>query len=59
MNEHMRVDRHDMSGGTAAYEPPVLVVHGSVTELTQAQAAGNYTDRSYPSHTPVTSLTFS
>lgn len=60
MNGRMEMNRQQLSGGISShYEPPSLVVYGSVAELTKAQVAGAYTDRSYPAHTPVTNLTFS
>lgn len=56
----MEMNRHNLSGGIpSTYEPPVLVVHGSVVDLTQAMAAGGHTDRSFPAGTPLTQLTFS
>lgn len=59
----METNRQQTSGGVASghqpYEPPRLVVHGSVVELTQAHAAGGVTDRSFPAGTLVSQLTFS
>ncbi|HZE15863.1 MAG TPA: lasso RiPP family leader peptide-containing protein [Mycobacterium sp.] len=46
----------DNHGG---YEPPKVTMHGSLAEVTKANAAGNVTDRSFPSNTPVSDLTFS
>lgn len=41
------------------YEAPRLTVHGSVAEVTGAQAIGSVTDKAFPASTPLTSLTFS
>lgn len=43
----------------ASYQPPRLVVQGSVADLTLANAAGMVTDRAFPAGTPVDHLTFS
>lgn len=42
-----------------AYEPPEVVVHGTLVERTQAQAVGSVTDRAFPAGTPLQDLTFS
>lgn len=41
------------------YEAPALTIHGTLAELTAAQAFGSVTDRGFPAGTPVTDLTFS
>jgi hypothetical protein len=48
------------SGGVSIpYQPPRVVVHGSVADLTQASVAGTVTDKTFPAGTPVGQLTFS
>ncbi|GEM_PF-1446584 len=60
MNHHVETNRQAMSGGVSSnYEPPRLTVHGSVAEVTGANAVGNVTDRSFPAGTPIQNLTFS
>jgi len=47
------------SAPKSAYVRPRLVVYGKLEEITQASNDGNYTDESFPAHTPRGSLTFS
>lgn len=46
----------DLSPG---YEPPTLIVHGTVAEVTGANTVGMVTDRPFPAGTPIGNLTFS
>ena len=42
-----------------AYEPPKVVDYGSLTDITAASATGAFTDRAFPSHTPVPDVSIS
>ena len=46
-------------GARVDYEAPRIVDYGTLTELTAAQADGNFTDREFPVNTPKQDLTFS
>jgi hypothetical protein len=41
------------------YQPPTLTMHGTVAEVTGANAVGMVTDRSFPAGTPIGNLSFS
>ena len=41
------------------YESPRVLDYGTLTEVTAAQATGNFTDRDFPAGTPKDDLTFS
>lgn len=41
------------------YEPPKVVDHGTLVELTAGNQNGNYTDRAFPVNLPKALLTFS
>jgi hypothetical protein len=41
------------------YEPPTITMHGTVAEVTGAQAVGAVTDAPFPAGTPLQDLTFS
>jgi hypothetical protein len=41
------------------YETPKIVDYGSLVELTAAQSDGDFTDKTFPVHTPKKDLTFS
>lgn len=45
--------------GMKTYARPVLSVHGKVEELTHGMKDGNALDRTYPTNTPKSQLTFS
>lgn len=42
-----------------AYKAPIIIVEGSVKELTLGSATGKKLDKNFPAGTPFTSLTFS
>lgn len=44
---------------TKGYIAPALTIRGSLADLTQAQANGNSTDKTFPNDTPKNQLTFS
>lgn len=51
-----------MAEGSAevlGYQPPSLTMHGTVAEVTGANAVGTVTDRPFPAGTPIGNLTFS
>jgi hypothetical protein len=53
-------DRQQMSGGSSSiYQPPRVVVHGSVVDLTRANVVGTVTDKTFPAGTAIDHLTFS
>lgn len=41
------------------YEAPRIVDYGDLLELTRQTSSGNFTDQSFPTHTPKSALTFS
>lgn len=41
------------------YETPQIVDYGDLVELTAGSADGDFTDRTFPAHTPKSDLTFS
>lgn len=41
------------------YEPPAIVDHGDLVELTSGQSDGEMTDAAFPVSTPKRDLTFS
>lgn len=50
----------DVSAGVSfGYQAPTLTVHGTVAEVTGAQAVGMVTDKNFPVNTPAMDLTFS
>lgn len=54
------MNRQELSGGIpSTYEPPTLVVHGSIADLTKAMVVGARTDRAFPAGTLLGSITFS
>ena len=55
----METERDVVTGTPCSYAAPALVMHGSVAEVTGAQAAGQITDMAFPAGTPVQDLTFS
>ncbi|MHB1710625.1 MAG: lasso RiPP family leader peptide-containing protein [Acidimicrobiales bacterium] len=46
-------------GGQPVYSPPTITDHGSIAQVTRAQAIGPYTDATFPANTPISSITFS
>jgi hypothetical protein len=45
--------------GAIQYEAPKITDYGSLVELTAANQDGDFTDKSFPVHTPKKDLTFS
>lgn len=45
--------------GAINYEAPKIIDYGTLVELTAAQQDGDFTDKSFPVHTPKKDLTFS
>jgi len=41
------------------YETPVIIDYGTLSDLTEGQAGGDFTDRDFPANTPKRDLTFS
>ena len=48
-----------MNDSKQAYQAPELVEVGSLEEMTLGNARGAFTDKAYPTHTLVSSETFS
>jgi hypothetical protein len=46
-------------GYVITYEAPRITDYGDLTELTAGQLSGNFTDATFPVHTPKLDLTFS
>jgi hypothetical protein len=41
------------------YEAPEVTDYGKLTDITAGQASGNFTDKTFPTNTPFSDLTFS
>jgi hypothetical protein len=55
----METTRDVSADASFGYQAPTLTMHGTVAEVTGAQAVGTVTDKSFPAGTPVQDLTFS
>jgi hypothetical protein len=52
-------ERMPMEKDTSAYETPTIEDHGDLAELTAGNASGEFTDKTFPVHTPKKDITFS